>query len=373
MIEIEIVAIGNEVLAGLTLNSNAAWLSKHLFDAGYRVSRHTTLPDDEKTLEEELPKIATRAGFTIVTGGLGPTIDDITGPIAVKLFGKAALLSNSVGSAPGLLYDKIVMLPGVPLEMQAIFLESVLPHMKKMFLIDESRLRKHIHFCLLPEKAVDPELRRLKELYPVIDFGIYPQPGTVSVTLTANKKDENILEKVDAILKEHFKSQVFESATGKIDEAVHQLLSAKKVTLSLAESMTGGNVARKLTLYPGASAYFLGGVVCYSNESKENLLHVDPAAIEKQGAVSEVVVKQMAEGALHAFGSDYSLAITGIAGPDGATEDKPLGFAWCALGQKGKPTLTWKIEGRRTSRAMNIEFGTLNLLSHLYLSLVKEN
>lgn len=363
---VEIVAIGNEVLAGLTVNSNAAWISKQLFDAGIPVSEHRVLPDDEETLLEALAESAMRADFVIATGGLGPTIDDITVPLAEKLFGQALLIPNPVGSAKGLLYEKIVFLPGVPLEMKAMFTESVLPHLKKL-VASANKVRERLNFCLLPESAVDPELRRLKEKFPDVDFGIYPQAGVLNVTLTAESYSD--LEEPLHVLKNKFEANLFESETGKIDEAVYKLLLKKGKTLSLAESMTGGTVARRLVLHAGISEVFLGGVVAYSNESKVNLLNVNPLQIERVGAVSEEIAREMAEGALERFNSDYSLSITGIAGPTGDTPEKPIGYTWCALAEKGGETLAWKLEGRATSRRMAIEYGTLTLLSHLYLHL----
>lgn len=370
---IEIVAIGNELLSGLTSNTNTFWLSQRLFELGYWVSRHTSLPDNEAAITKGLQEAWDRSAFVIVTGGLGPTIDDITAPLAIKLFGKPTLLPNSVGSAAGMLYEKAVMLPGVPMEMRAIFDEHVVSFLNSHLSPEEHLFRKRLHFCLIPERAIDPELRRLTELYPEVSFGIYPQPGIVGVSLTSRAKNQQeadkALETPLTLLKEKFKANLFESASGKIEEAVQNLLCEKGKTLSLAESMTGGAVARKIVLKPGCSEFFLGGVVSYSNSSKIKILGVDPDSIEKEGAVSETVARQMAEGALALFGSDYSLSITGVAGPTGGSSEKPIGLAWCALAQREGETLSWKIEGRTTSREMVIEYGTLNLLSHLYLKL----
>lgn len=367
---IEILAIGNEVLAGLTVNSNASWLAKRLFDEAFPVMDHLVLPDREDILLERLKESVEKADFVIATGGLGPTLDDITVDIAKKLFGEPELIPNTVGSAPGLLYDKIVFLPGVPLEMKEMFTLSVLPHLKKKFSKTERKVRERINLCLLPERAVDPELRRLHALYPEVDFGIYPQAGVLNVTLTAT--DKSLIEAPLQALKEKFKANLFESSTGKIDEAVFQLLLKKGKTLSVAESMTGGTVARRLTLNPGVSQVFLGGVVAYSNASKTQLLQVDKKIIEEKGAVSEEVAKGMAEGVLKAFDSDFSLSITGVAGPGGGTPDKPIGMAWCALANKKGPTQSWQIKGWTSSRSMIMEYGTLNLLSHLYLYLQSE-
>lgn len=155
----------------------------------------------------------------------------------------------------------------------------------------------------------------------------------------------------------------------KLDEKVHEQLLASKKTLALAESLTGGALAHRLTLHPGASAYFMGGIVCYSNQSKIELLSVPPALIASDGAVSEAVAKQMAEGALNIFHTDYALAATGIAGPAGATPGKPVGTVWCALAVRGEATQTWLLQKGRRSRREIIDRTTESLLLRLQVEL----
>lgn len=396
---IEVVAIGNEVLSGQTVNSNAAFISKELFQRGYPIIRHTSVADEPQEIEKGLEEALGRARVVIATGGLGPTLDDLTGEVAAKLFNseihtdeevkrdlinrfgdrlttlehqsrvpdKAQAIKNRIGTAPGLVFrqgDKLLfLLPGVPLEMKSMLLEDVIPLLEKE--ISVGRFHKRIlHFCLLKESEVDPLLRQLAQEYPEVSFGIYPQFGTLSVSLSSRLEDR--LLKPAETLKKAFEKYFYEAES--IEEAVHKKLIAQKKTLSLAESCTGGNVSKRLTAISGASLYYQGGLVCYSNLSKFELLGVPQDTLDLHGAVSKETVEAMVVGAMRIFHTDYSLAVTGVAGPDGGSPQKPVGTVFCAIGFKDRPPYIWKLTGAGSREAI-IDRASTHLLAEFYLKI----
>jgi len=209
----------------------------------------------------------------------------------------------------------------------------------------------------------------MKEKYPKVDFGIYPGLGVVSVTLSVHASDESEAERdlhppfID--LERQFSTNCFESEGGHVEEAVQNLFVEKGWTLSCAESCTGGALAARITQHPGASAYFLGSVTSYANSVKTDVLGVPAALIEEKGAVSEEVVLKMAEEMLKLTGSDFSLAVSGIAGPEGGTPEKPVGTVWCAVAHKDAPPKAWKIKRFVAPRQMIITRSVNALLSNL--------
>lgn len=388
--KIEIVTIGNEVLAGFTVNTNAAFIGQELFKLGLNVSRQTSLPDETEVLREGLSEALACNQLVITTGGLGPTLDDVTQDVAAELFDspmrfdeeiaqelkkrygdlpisledqatvptKAMILKNSLGTAPGLVFHQqstLICLPGVPAELRVMFSEQVIPFLKKYFVETIKDFRKTVHFFGLTESSVDPVLRDLQKKYPHITFGIYPAQGLLTVSLLCHSHSEREAERefLQPIqeLSRQFAEHIYESVSGKIEEAIHEHFIQKKLTLSIAESCTGGTVAARLTRLPNASHYFLGSVVAYSNQLKKDLLKIPEAILQEKGAVSEEVASLMAKSIQEITGSDFSLAVTGIAGPSGGTPEKPVGLVYCAIGRKGKPPLVWKIKahGNRES------------------------
>jgi len=342
-VSIEILAIGNEVLSGMTVNSNAAYLSQKLEHEGWDVVRHTVLPDDPGSITMGLQEALDRSTCVIATGGLGPTIDDLTLPCAENIFeGEPQEIPNRVGSALGLIFETedkmLILLPGVPQEMQPMFEDTVLPYLHQELPIEEKRFQETLHLCLLKEMEVDPLLRELKKLYPKIDIGIYPAYGTL--TLRLRSFDKAILQKIKNQIEDAFAKHLFPSKSGKIEEAIHDWFTAHKKTLACAESCTGGMIASKLTALAGASNYFLGSLVTYSNGLKEQLLGVSSETLKMKGAVSSETVREMLAGLLKRTGADWGIAVSGIAGPTGGTQDKPVGTVWCAIGQKGKEAVT---------------------------------
>ncbi|MBA3957297.1 MAG: CinA family nicotinamide mononucleotide deamidase-related protein [Parachlamydiaceae bacterium] len=402
---IEVIAIGNEVVSGVTVNTNAAHISSELMRAGFRVNRHSALPDNKKILESGLKEALERNQLVIATGGLGPTCDDVTRQVAASLFhsgfhydesianelkqrygsfidatlkdqatvpDKALILRNKIGSAPGFVFKneqvRLILLPGVPVEMRAMLEEAALPYIKQEFQNVSRHYSKVINLVGLPESAVDPLLRRIEIEYPHIECGIYPSLGYISVhfsTLASEEKEaQNLLDIPYKIILDKFKDNSFESPSGRLSHAIHERFIQNKWTLSVAESCSGGSLAAALTQIPGASQYFLGGLVVYSDKLKEHFLHVPKQLLLDIGAVSEEVVTAMIEGLLNETKSDFGIAITGIAGPTGGTEKKPVGTVWAAIGRKGLPPFVWQFHARGNremilGRIVNIVLGQL--------------
>lgn len=396
-VRVEIVAIGNEVLAGFTINSNGAFIAQEVEKIGFYVIQQTVLPDEPEALAKGFVSAMERADVVIATGGLGPTFDDDTRRITAELFGKdfyydediaedirrrfgndqlsirdqatipcdVTVLKNSVGTAPGLVFTRddkrLILLPGVPIEMQAMLIEEAIPYLQREFAISEIMYRRSINLCLIPEIKVDPFLRHLQEEYPKVAFGIYPSHGTLIIRCTS--KDP--LDSVVGAIVDRFKENVFPAESGKIEDAVHDLFIEKKLKLSLAESCTGGAIAACLTQRSGASEYFLGSIVSYSNDVKNGVLGVDNSILEEYGAVSKEVVQMMAAGALKLTGSDHAIAVSGIAGPDGGTEDKPVGTVWACIKGKNNFESEWVFHAKGNRQAV-IKTTINNVLSHLW-------
>ena len=377
----EIVAIGSELLSGLTVNSNAAYLSRELTLLGFNVQRHTVLPDDPEILKEGLAESMGCASIVIATGGLGPTCDDLSRSAAAELFdsslhfdevwaaelkarygdlifptlenqatvpAKALVLPNPIGTAAGLIFHDglrtLILLPGVPIEMKELFSAQVVPFLKKHFRTDQKLFTEEIYFSNTYEAQVDPTLRKLKEEYPDLSFGIYPSLGLLTVQIQT-QSDPLHLELASAFLKKQFAEKLI---PGPIEGALHALFTSKNMTLSLAESCTGGAMAARLVSWPGASQYFLGSIVAYSNELKTKILQVPEAVLQEYGAVSAETAVAMAEGVRALTKSTYSIAITGIAGPSGGTPEKPVGTVFYAI--SGPKTLAKHLQGFGSAR-----------------------
>lgn len=395
---IELVTIGDEILNGKTSNTNVYFLSRALSLAGHTIARHTTLPDDPQLLEQGLKEALQRSPLVIATGGLGPTIDDHTRKVAAKLFDspfhydesiaedlrrrfgktlaslkdqatvptKAKLLINRVGTAPGFYFSSngkgLILLPGVPVEMEAMFTEQVQP----LLASPEPSLLAVLHFFSLIENQADPLLRELKVAHPELDLGIYPGHGVLTVTIKA--PSQKLLHFAQEKLEAAFSAYLYSSPSGKIEEEVHRTMIARGKTLALAESCTGGMMAAHLTAIPGASDYFLGSIVAYSNTLKHTLLHVSEKILKEQGAVSKETVEAMLAGLFTVTAADFGIAVSGIAGPSGGTPAKPVGTVWAAMGERGKPPHVVMLQARGNRQtiiltATNVLFGTF--LSHI--------
>jgi nicotinamide-nucleotide amidase len=371
----EILTIGTEILLGDLVDTNTAWLSTNLARLGVGIYRHTTVGDNKKRIVCAMEDAASRADLVITTGGLGPTSDDMTNECLAELaglpmveyaearahvdemfrrFGRtptpsnysqalfpegAKLIPNPLGTAPGALLEVngtlFATLPGVPSEMRGMFEETLAPLIKSR--TDGSIVSRTLWFAGIGESAV---AERVQEFLDASDPTVAPLAGMGKVRLRittraanpeeAEKKIQPVADEILARLGEYH----FGVDDETLESAVARLLTGRNATISLAESCTGGLLAKRLTDLPGSSAYFKEGLVTYSNESKERLLGVPAEMIEEHGAVSEPVAKKMADGVRRLAGTDYALSVTGVAGPDGGTREKFVGLVWVGLSSK---------------------------------------
>lgn len=377
---VELINSGSELLLGEVINTHAAWIAKRVFPLGLRISRQTTVPDGP-AIRDAICESFNRADIVFVTGGLGPTTDDITREAVAEILGLkleaneaiqsaiearlaargykllermlrqtmvpegATVLPNKNGTAPGLYIPSLstpssasphfFLLPGPPRELKPMFEESVLPILQNL-LGDLPEKECRIYRVVgLGESAVEEmiglEFSKNKDL----EVGYCARPNEVDFRLIGSKQLLNALE--PRILQTLGKNLVSAKGEG-IEEWIVHRLSATGRTLSTAESCTGGLLASRITDVPGSSKVFNRGFVTYSNESKSDLLGVNPSLLSEHGAVSEPVARAMAEGGLRCADADFSLALTGVAGPDGGGPDKPVGTVFIAMAQASKPT-----------------------------------
>jgi nicotinamide-nucleotide amidase len=367
---IEIISIGDELLRGRIVNTNAAFICRHLHSLGYTVSRQSTLSDEPLALHAGLSEALKRADLVICTGGLGPTLDDRTREIAAELFGseihfdqsiadelksryaeryfavqdqarvpkKAKIIPNPVGSAPGLLFSErgqtLLLMPGVPKEMEPMFLKEVMPLIAQLFPQKDSRFTAELNFHLVYESLLDPHLRTLSERYPSVEVGIYPGYGMLNVSLISKEKEQ--LEGFKKQLLSSFDQYHYLAPSGKLAEALQLVCIQRQIKVAFAESCTGGLLSTLVTAVPGSSDYFLGSFVVYSNAMKERVLGVSSSTLLKKGAVSEETVREMLKGVFEHTSADYAIAVSGIAGPSGGTIEKPVGTIWAAIGKRGE-------------------------------------
>jgi nicotinamide-nucleotide amidase len=372
----EIVTIGTEMLLGDLVDTNTAWISQRLAELGVAIYRHTTVGDNPERIVEALREASSRSTLVITTGGLGPTSDDLTNACLATLTGRemqeypearqhvdemferfgrkptennykqalfptgTELIPNPVGTAMGALVEweetLFATLPGVPVEMKTMFGETLEPLVRARS--EGSIVSKTLHFAGIGESAL---AEKVQEFLDARDPTVAPLAGQGRVRLritTRAATEEEALDKISPVEREIL-ARLNDFYYGQGDEtlegAVARLLQKRGATLALAESCTGGLLAKRLTDMAGSSAYFTEGLVTYSNEAKERLLGVPHALILEHGAVSEPVARAMAEGARKTSGADYGLSVTGIAGPDGGTEEKPVGLVFVGISEAG--------------------------------------
>lgn len=326
---INLLSIGSELLTGNTINTNAATIGKHCLASGWQVDHVLTIADRKEVICDTFRSLE---GIVIVTGGLGPTLDDVTLASAMDVFGEDYTpIPNPLGTAEGAIFEnRIFLLPGVPIQMERMLIDTVIPTLKKS-------LKREVYFwsCYLSfkrEQEVDPFLRKLEAQFPSLEVGICPSYGRLTLSLLGNQPLDSALDVVEKELGSH----IYHEAS--MAHRVHHLLTEKKKTLALAESISGGHIAAALTSIEGASEFLLGSIVSYSNAMKEEVLRVD--TLEKHGAVSPETARAMWQGLFEITQADYALAVTGIAGPTGGTEEKPVGTIWVCVGKRGgEPTI----------------------------------
>ena len=368
----EILTIGTEILLGDLLDTNAAWISGRLAALGVSIYRHTTVGDNKKRITAALKEAASRADLVITTGGLGPTSDDLTNaclgeaagremveyPEArrhvdemFKRFGRtptqsnykqalfpegSGLIPNPAGTAMGAMLELdgalVATFPGVPGEMKGMFEETLEPLIKERS--EGSILSRTLWFTGIGESAL---AEKVQDLLDASDPTVAPLAGQGKVRLrittraaTTEEAEEKIAPVADEILS-RLGDYYFGEDDETLESAIGKLLTGRGETLALAESCTGGLLAKRLTDRAGSSAFFTEGLVTYSNEAKERLLGVPHELLVQHGAVSEPVAKAMAEGVRKTARTDYGLSVTGVAGPDGGTEEKPVGLVFVGI------------------------------------------
>ena len=410
----EIITIGDEILIGQIVDTNSAWMAKQLNLIGVSVKQITSVSDDEQHILSALADAETRADIILITGGLGPTKDDITKKTLAKYFNmgfrndagalemvrqifekfKRPLLDiniqqadvpdgcevivNKNGTAPCMWFeehDKIfVSMPGVPYEMMYLMDDEVLPRIKSRFKLP-SIVHKTILTANIGESFLAKEIEEIEDsLPPHIKLAYLPKLGQVRLRLSAKGDNELTLKAEVEVYAQQIitkvKKFVVIDEDLPLEQAILNMMKSKGLTLSTAESCTGGYIAHLITQHPGCSSVYWGGAVAYAYELKESILGVKEVTLSKFGAVSEETVTEMAEGAIKHFKTDYAIAVSGIAGPDGGTEDKPVGTVWIAISSKNKTVA--KVFNFSNKRLQNIERSAASALMML-LNLLRED
>ena len=408
-----LISIGDELLIGQTINTNAAWLGEQLNLLGFKVIAGLVIPDDKIAIENALNDFSS-ADLIIMTGGLGPTKDDITKhtlctyfdtelkrnieieskiiayfqsrelPILQSNKDQALLpeacevLPNSRGTASGMWFEKnntiYVSLPGVPYEMKGLITECVIPKLLSRNKDENTLVHRTVRTHGMGESFLAEVIKDWENNLSVDDIKLayLPSPGIVKLRLSLLGKDG---KKIVATLNKHIDllnniipDQVYGYEDDTMEGVVGDLLTAQNASVSTAESCTGGAVAKMITSVSGSSNYFEGSVICYSNICKINQLHVQENALQNHGAVSQEVVEQMAIGVKRKLNTDYGLATSGIAGPTGGTPEKPVGTIWIALATKNG-VISKKLN-LGYSRDRNIHVTSLSALNMLRLKLL---
>jgi nicotinamide-nucleotide amidase len=372
---VEIITIGDEILIGQIVDTNSAWMGTELNKEGFRVFQITTVPDSEAQILEAVDLAFNRADIVLLTGGLGPTKDDITKQTLCKYFNTrlvfdqgvidninelfrnrplvlneltygqanvpqaATIIQNKRGTAPVTWFDRgekvLVSMPGVPSEMKWVMSNEILPRLAERFKTP-SLMHQTVLVYGIPESSLAIQLTDWEnELPTFIKLAYLPSPGLVKLRMTGFLEDrmalENRIQEELIRLRAILGPSILAEEDLPVETIIGNLLKDKNLKLVTAESCTGGNIAHMITSVAGSSTYFKGGVVAYSNEIKQLLLGVSPATLEEVGAVSQEVVEEMAKGALEKLEADVAVAVSGIAGPDGGTESKPVGTVWIAV------------------------------------------
>ncbi|MFH1238621.1 MAG: competence/damage-inducible protein A [bacterium] len=386
----ELICVGSELLMG-HLNTDSAFIGQKLAELGIKLNLETSVRDDKTNMETIFQEALKRSSLIIITGGLGPTFDDLTRPVLADVLEKKLLFNkevmgaiaylfaqrdivmpkenekqayiiegtkvipNKTGTAPGMIIElnnkpasgwqassTIIVLPGPPREVQPMMKDTVMPFLKNKF---KGKIIKTyvLHVAGVTECEVDQRIKNIVETEKrlegaELEFSLLAHPSVVEVKIVGLGNNEMVIEgligKAVEELKECLKNDIFGENDQTMESAVGYLLGKKRATLAIAESCTGGLLGNIITNSPGSSLYFKGGIVAYSNEMKKNILKVPDELLIQHGAVSEPVALAMAKGARDLCKSDFTLAVTGIAGPRGATPEKPVGLVYIALAAK---------------------------------------
>ncbi len=412
----EIITIGDELLIGQVENTNASWIARTLNDHGIAVARGTTISDRREDILSAIKQAKERAKLIILTGGLGPTNDDLTKYALCDYFNttlavntdvlndikaflsakngvlnernkkqaevpaNARIIRNDYGTAPGLLFEEkqhvIVALPGVPHEMKNMISNHLIPMLEKDYQVSSI-----YHKTIMTYGAFEAELAETltdfeKALPSEIKMAYLPSLGYIRLRLSVSGIERNkgvqLIEKQIDKLKDIIPGYIYGYDNQPLELVLGELLKQKNKTIATAESCTGGAMASLITSIPGSSAYYKGSIVAYDNTAKESLLMVSEDVIGQHGAVSKLVVEQMVKGAIKRFNADYAIATSGIAGPAGGTSEKPVGTTWIAVGDKTN-VLSEKFTfgNRRDRNIAKSAFTGLNMMRKFIIN--KEN
>ena len=369
IMDIEIITIGDEILIGQIVDTNSAWMANLLTQAGFNIAAITSVGDDSISISKALDIALHRADVVLMTGGIGPTKDDVTKSTLCRYFHSELIFNNSVlenienifkskniklneltknqarvpscakviqncvGTAPLLWFDidekVLVSMPGVAFEMKNAMQQEILPRFIQKF-STEKFLKKFFVVSGISESGLAMKLENFENQLPKkFSLAYLPAGGLIRLRLSVRGKEfEEEFHHKTCLLKEELLHFLICEDDLSLEEILHQLCTANKLTLATAESCTGGNIAHAITRIAGASEYFKGSIVSYTNKIKENILQVNPSTLEKYGAVSEKTVEEMSFNCQKIFNTDCSISVSGIAGPDGGTNEYPVGCVW---------------------------------------------
>lgn len=414
MIKATIITIGDEILIGQIVDTNSVSIAKRLNAAGITVEEKLSIGDDAEQIATTLKRAHTQSQIVIITGGLGPTKDDITKHTLARIFSSqlienkavaehvekmlavrsiafnalnrsqamvpecCTVLFNHHGTAPGMWFEEgdhvTISLPGVPFEMEHLMEDEVMPRLKAHY-----SLHANIHRTMITSGIAESILaERIAEWEDALPKGVklayLPSPNIVRLRLSTYDSEDGVAarKRIDELFNQLYKiipNNIVGYEDASVQQLVHQLLTERGKTLAVAESCTGGTIASRFTAMAGSSAYFLAGVVAYANEAKRDILGVNYDDIMRYGAVSEQVARQMAEGARRITGADYAIATTGIAGPTGGTTQKPVGTVWIAVATPQGTIATLRPSG--TDRSQIINRASAYAIEMLYKELKK--
>jgi nicotinamide-nucleotide amidase len=402
-----IITIGDELLIGQTIDTNSAWMGAELSKYGFDVYRITSVHDRREDILYSLKEATGKSDVVLITGGLGPTSDDITKQTLCEFFDthliinedvlfmiekmmhhrnfpmndknhrqaevpeSCRVLKNAEGTAPGMWFERdntiFISMPGVPHEMKHLMEKMVLPELKKRFTSQTIIHRNIMTYGTFESKLADILTDFESGLPSNIKLAYLPASGIIKLRLTGTGSDKESLSKklndqVD-ILYKTIPEYIYAEDEESLEMVIGKLLKSKQKTLSAAESCTGGEIAHLITSVSGSSAYYKGSVIAYANSVKMQLLGVKASTIEKYGAVSQQTVKEMAEGSRKLFATDYSVATSGIAGPDGGSDEKPVGILWIAVASEKEVVCEKRVFGdNRTINIKRFSLASLNLL-----------
>lgn len=415
MIKATIITIGDEILIGQIVDTNSVSIAKQLNAAGITVAEKLSIGDDAMQIEASLKRAHTQSQIVIITGGLGPTKDDITKHTLARIYSSqlveneivarhvekmlavrgiafnalnrsqamvpecCTVLFNHHGTAPGMWFEEgdhvTISLPGVPFEMEHLMEDEVMPRLKAHY-----ALHANIHRTMITsgiaESMLAERIAEWEEALPKsVKLAYLPSPNIVRLRLSTYDSEDGVAARksIDQLFNQLYKiipDNIVGYEDASVQQLVHQILSQRGKTLAVAESCTGGVIASRFTAMAGSSAYFLAGVVAYANEAKRDILGVSYDDIMRYGAVSEQVARQMAEGARRITGADYAIATTGIAGPSGGSLEKPVGTVWIAVATPHHTIAMMRPSG--TDRSQIVNRASAYAIEMLYKELKRE-